>query len=274
MQKVIFERARVRASLTESRRREMELVERLNKLAEEQLEAERSDPAAASAPLQTAAQQLRTREKAAREKCEREMKKLRSALKESNKVFRKINSDIVTAFKKYAELYLDEKCDVSFLQEDSLPVGRGHQVKPPHSAFFPVISGEIRPNSQALSDAQRSFVDLAFRMAVIEVWHKTTKKTVTLFIETPEGAVDLAYMSRVARMVRTFGEQGHTVIVTTNLNNDLFLPQLLASVEKREREGRILNMLALGRPRPVQQQALPRFERILQLVADQKTTDE
>ena len=76
-----------------------------------------------------------------------------------------------------------------------LPGKKGPQVKAPHSAFFPVVSGQIRQSAQALSDAQRSFVDLAFRMAVVEAWRARTKKTMTIIVETPEGAVDIAYMN-------------------------------------------------------------------------------
>ena len=88
-----------------------------------------------------------------------------------------------------------------------------------------------------------------------------------MIVETPEGAVDLAYMERVADMLRTFSRQGHTLIVTTNLNNDVFLPELLSAHRKEDRKKRILNLLELGRPRKVQKEHSKRFEAILRSVA-------
>lgn len=187
-------------------------------------------------------------------------------LSKTNAVFDRIQRDIAEAFKKYASLYLDESCDVEFLSEAKLPGKRGPQVKAPHAAFFPVISGVIRPSAQALSDAQRSFVDLAFRMAVIDVWHQTTKQTTTMLIETPEGAVDIAYMERVARMMRAFGQQGHTMIITTNLNNMYFLPVVMANWPKGARRKHILNMLEEGSPRQVQIARKRDFDEILDRV--------
>jgi hypothetical protein len=105
-------------------------------------------------------------------------------------------------------------------------------------------------------------------MAVLDVWHQQTGGTATIIVETPEGAVDLAYMGRVAQMLKVFANQGHTLLVTTNLNNDVFLPELMSSDPPAERQKRILNLLALGRPRPVQTETenKARFEGILKAV--------
>ena len=203
-------------------------------------------------------------------RCNQHMATLKKELAKTNAVFSKISKNIADAFKKYAQMYLDEPCDVAFLGGGDIPSKRGPQVKAPHAAFYPVISKETRPSAQDLSDAQRSFVDLAFRMAVVDVWHKQTHKTVTLFVETPEGAVDIAYMERVATMLRTFGKQGHTMVITTNLNNDIFLPEVMAARPKAKRSTHVLNLLVEGNPRPVQRAQQPRFDRILKLVADHK----
>ena len=79
-------------------------------------------------------------------------------------------------------------------------------------------------------------------------------------------AVDLAYMERVATMLRTFSSQGHTLFVTTNLNNDFFLPELLAAYPKAQRMGRILNLIERGRPHKVQKARHAQFEKILHAV--------
>lgn len=217
-------------------------------------------------PLRVAISELRKRQKIAETERDQKATQLGRQLAETNTAFESIQSDITQAFKKFASLYLDEPCDVELLKEGNLPGRKGPQVKAPHAAFFPIISGHRRPSAQALSDAQRSFVDLAFRMAIVEVWRQRTGKTMTMIVETPEGAIDIAYMERVASMLRTFAAQGHTLLITTNLNNDIFLPALLAGYPKRERTNRILNLINLGRPRKVQKTHNEQFEKILQAV--------
>jgi AAA domain-containing protein len=268
VQTLLFQREQIRSRVESLKDDEARIRALLAAAWEEEVKDLQRSPASAANALEVAIKQMREREKRARDLCNKHMATLKRELAKTNSIFSKISQNIAKAFKKYAKLYLDEPCDVAFLKEHELPSKRGPQVKAPHAAFFPVVSGETRPSSQDLSDAQRSFVDLAFRMAVVEVWHKETRKTVTLFVETPEGAVDIAYMERVATMLRTFGQQGHTMIITTNLNNDIFLPEVMALRPKSERSASILNLLDEGNPRPVQRAQHRRFERILSLVAE------
>lgn len=260
---LLFQREQVRSRIGELLTLESRALQELSDARAESLDFAEQNPTSAVEVMQITIDQMRDRERAAKKVRDRELLKLKRELAKTNVIFGKISRQIAKAFKKYASLYLDEPCDVEFLSESELPVKRGPQVKAPHAAFFPVVSGEARPSAQALSDAQRSFIDLAFRMAVIEVWHQRTGKTVTMIIETPEGAVDIAYMDRVATMMRTFGDQKHTMLITTNLNNAIFLPHLMARWPNKDRRAHILNLLSEGRPRQVQIDHIPHFNGIL-----------
>jgi hypothetical protein len=274
LQALLFQREQTRSRIADSR---TEIASALQGLAEagvDELRYVQENPAATGHHMRIAIEQMRKRESAARKERDKYLGSLNKELSKTNAVFDKIQSKIARAFKKYASLYLDEPCEVKFLRESELPGKRGPQVKAPHAAFFPVISGQTRPSAQALSDAQRSFVDLAFRMAVIDVWHQVTKGTVTMVVETPEGAVDIAYMERVATMIRTFADRGHTLIITTNLNNNIFLPEVMASWPKTARAEHILNLLEKGNPRPVQTAHKRHFDAIIKMVdtAQRRTT--
>lgn len=266
LQSLLFQREQARSRITESRTEQASALRALAEAGNSELRHAQQNPAPTHNHMRIAINQLRKRESAAKRERDKYLACLNRELTQTNAVFESIQSKIATAFKKYASLYLDEPCGVAFLKESALPGKRGPQIKAPHAAFFPVVSGHTRPSAQALSDAQRSFVDLAFRMAVIDVWHQVTKKTVTMIVETPEGAVDIAYMERVATMIRTFGDQGHTLIITTNLNNAIFLPQVMARWPKAERAEHILNLLDLGNPRPVQTAHKPEFDAIIKMV--------
>jgi hypothetical protein len=267
LQTLLFQREKTRSRITELQIEEVQALQSLTEAREGELKYLRENPPSIENPLHITIRQMRRQESVAKRERERYLVALKKELVKTDAVFNRIHTQIANAFKKYATLYLDEQCDVKFLKESELPGKRGPQIKAPHAAFFPVISGETRPSAQALSDAQRSFIDLAFRMAVLDVWHQSTKKSVTMIIETPEGAVDFAYMERVAKMIRTFSLQGHTVIITSNLNNDIFLPESMAAWPKSDRRKRILNLLEVGKPRPVQLQHAARFAQILDSVS-------
>lgn len=263
LQTLLFQREQTRSRITESRAEVASALQVLAEAGKKELRHVQQNPAGSGDHMRIAIDQMRQRESEAKKERDKHLVSLNRELTKTNAVFENIQSKIAKAFKKYASLYLDEPCDVKFLKESELPGKRGPQVKAPHAAFFPVVSGHTRPSAQALSDAQRSFVDLAFRMAVIDVWHQVTKGTVTMIVETPEGAVDIAYMERVATMIRTFGDQGHTLIITTNLNNDIFLPEVMAGWPKPDRAAHILNLLERGNPRPVQTAHKKHFDAIL-----------
>lgn len=266
LQTLLFQREQTKSRIGELRADEARVLQALAETREAEMRHAQQSPDSAASIMRITIDQMREREAGAKKEREKHLAQLKRELSKTNAVFGKIQSSIAKAFKKYATLYLDEPCDVAFLKESELPGKRGPQIKAPHAAFFPVVSGQTRPSAQALSDAQRSFIDLAFRMAVIDVWHQLTKRTVTMIVETPEGAVDLAYMERVATMIRTFADQGHTLIITTNLNNEFFLPGIMARWPKAERAKHILNLLEQGNPRPVQIAHKGRFNAILAMV--------
>ena len=263
LQTLLFQREQTRSRILESRAEVAGALQVLAEAGKSELRHIQQNPVGSGNQMRIAIDQMRKRESEAKKERDKHLVSLKKELTKTNAVFEKIQSEIATAFKKYASLYLDEPCDVKFLKESELPGKRGPQVKAPHAAFFPVVSGHTRPSAQALSEAQRAFVDLAFRMAVIDVWHHVTNGTVTMIVETPEGAVDIAYMERVATMLRTFGDQGHTLIITTNLNNDIFLPEVMARWPKPDRAAHILNLLEQGSPRPVQTANKKHFDAIL-----------
>jgi hypothetical protein len=268
LQKLLFEREQTKSRIEALHRDEAKLVSALvaAQLAEARFLQEH--PTTVGNPLRIAVDEMRRRQRSAIGLRDRKIMQLRKTLRKTNAAFVRLQTKIAKAFKKYATLYLDEPCDVALLKEDELPGKKGPQIKAPHAAFFPIVSGEHRPAAQALSYAQRSFLDLAFRMAVVDVWHQQTGNTVTMIVETPEGSTDMAYMRRVGKMLRTFGNQGHTLLITTNLNNEIFLPELLAGWPKAKRDERILNLIALGKPRKVQREFDADFARILKAVTD------
>ncbi|HEU0037124.1 MAG TPA: AAA family ATPase [Kofleriaceae bacterium] len=202
-----------------------------------------------------------TKAEAARDRLVSKFEKARDAL---NDKLRKLRNELAKAFQKHCALFLDEPVEIEFDETGERADRRGPQIDPLHSAFYPIIDGEPRYRAEALSTAQRVFVDLAFRMALLTVWSERKKKSVMMVVETPEGSVDTAYMIRVAEMLRSFADGDNQLLVTTNINNSTFLPELMKKTKAKERRDRILNMLDVGNPRPVQKKHRPEFDAVLE----------
>ena len=210
-----------------------------------------------------ALEQLRLKQKRAEERRDRLVAQFEAIRDEKMEIFNKLYNEIAAKFSSYSRLFLDEPCSVELDLTGDRARRSGPQLDPRHSAFYPIIDGVPRYRPGDLSDAQGLFVDLAFRMTLLDIWGSRNNKPATMIIETPEGSVDVAYMVRVAEMLREFTSKGHTLIVTTNLNNEEFLPSLMKEVPATKRPSRILNLLEFGLPKPVQVEHAQKFKRIL-----------
>jgi len=81
--------------------------------------------------------------------------------------------------------------------------------------------------SHELSESQRFFLDIALRMALAQfVSGKETPAP--LYIDTPEGALDIAYEARAGEMFAQFVAGGHDIIMTANINTSQLLKKLAA----------------------------------------------
>lgn len=99
--------------------------------------------------------------------------------------------------------------------------------------FVVDVRGTPRRQPHQLSESQKFFLDIALRMALTQfVSHPEAKGG--LFIDTPEGSLDIAYEKRAGDMLAKFVTAGHRVMMTANLNSSQLLLALARSC-KRER---------------------------------------
>lgn len=92
------------------------------------------------------------------------------------------------------------------------------------------IDETVRRDSFQLSESQRYFVDIALRMALVDL----SAKSATILIDTPEGSLDIAYESRAGRMFADFASYLRKIIMTANINSSQLLLEL-ASICKSNR---------------------------------------
>ncbi len=87
------------------------------------------------------------------------------------------------------------------------------------------MRGQTRREIHQLSESQRFFLDIALRMALAQYMSHEHGKA-CLFIDTPEGSLDVTYESRAGKMFARFAENGHHLIMTANLNSSQILLRL------------------------------------------------
>lgn len=162
-----------------------------------------------------------------------------------------------TKFSEYAQSFLAERCHLG-LSSYKGRVGQERMFEYP--CFDVYMTSATSPDRETrrhtetdVSESQKEFIDLAFRMALIAAASPSTGRAM-LVIETPEASLDAYFVDQAGKLLRSFGEQapdgGNVVIVSSNLNRQNMIPALLGLVGPEESwpsaddiKARLINML-------------------------------
>jgi hypothetical protein len=148
----------------------------------------------------------------------------------------------VPRFKSLAKAFLGVDLDISLVSGTG-GVGLQLQIE---------MRGSARRKDSQLSESQRFFVDIALRMALAQ--HISNPKSpATLFIDTPEGSLDIAYEDRAGQMFADFVQSGHSLLMTANINSSKLLTTLAKSCTSARMS--IIQMTQWTELSDVQQQA-------------------
>lgn len=127
-------------------------------------------------------------------------------------------AEFVPLFKKLAQSFLGMDLDISLVTGGPSGEGVGAQLQID-------IRGNARRKESQLSESQRFFIDIALRMALSQ--HISSGDALaTLFIDTPEGSLDIAYEQRAGQMFADFVMSGHDLLMTANINSSRLLKTL------------------------------------------------
>jgi hypothetical protein len=163
---------------------------------------------------------------------------------------------IETRVAKYASEFLGMPC--SFARVPGKDVDK--DVSFAFDVLVPSFGGTARTEPHKCSESQRFFLDIAFRMAVLDSVHELSGEGVTFICETPENSLDMAYAENVAEMFSKFSTAGCFSLLTANLQSGGVAEPLLAKARTRaERERRLINLLEYSRLSSVQENARPKF---------------
>lgn len=169
----------------------------------------------------------------------------------------------------YAEAFLQETVKVQFGSQDKVKIATGAgQVGMPSFSILMTSSTHETPKERLTSDnvseSQKEFLDLAFRMTLLDM--ACSDGPTTLVIETPEASLDSWFMLRAADLMRHFApartEPKRNLIATSNINGTAMIPALLGRLGKD------------GKPRRGGKTTGAQFVNLLQVTAKSNTLKE
>jgi len=132
--------------------------------------------------------------------------------------------------------------------------------------FVPKFEGKSRNSPEACSEAQRFFLDIAFRLALIEWASRELGKGATFICETPETALDMSYVDNVVKMLNGFTQTGQSLLLTANIQPYGIAEKLMNSVPKNERSSRVVDLLEKGRPSEVHKKSMDELRTVVDRV--------
>lgn len=131
--------------------------------------------------------------------------------------YEEAQKEFVPLFRELSKLFIGVDMDIRMEYSTALDM-TGMQ-------FVLEMQGVTRRQTYQLSESQRFFLDIALRMALAQYMSDDLSKA-SLFIDTPEGSLDLAYEARAGEMFARFAEKGHDVIMTANINSSQLLKKM------------------------------------------------
>ncbi len=112
---------------------------------------------------------------------------------------------------------------------------------------FPTAVRRTGPDQ--VSESQREFVDLAFRMTLMTV--ASADGAGSLVIDAPEASLDAVFSERAASVLVRFADptRNNRVIVTSNLVDGQLIPRLLSEADiSSDADRRFVDLLNIATP--------------------------
>jgi hypothetical protein len=243
----------------------------------QELEAQLPDSDRSASDLRAENERTRIAIEADKKDRTKKAERYRNLIKEAKRDLEAIEKRLHQRFVYYAQAFLHEKVDLVLDSRKVLLVTGSGRINIPSfrvQMASPANPGLVeRDNMDSVSESQKEFLDLAFRMAIIDVV-APRQQDAMLVIETPEASLDAIFIRRAAHMLRAFSNAGatlskRTVLATSNLTGAKMISALLgltgpkAKLSKKDRN-RVINLLDYAAPPTSYKDEQRAFKRVLQ----------
>ena len=175
--------------------------------------------------------------------------------------------------------FLLERAEISFTTTRA-PIGESGKSYEWPAFRLSMTSGTFdnpapRLDRSEVSMSQGEFIDLAFRLALVEV--AAGDGPATLIFDAPEASLDALFMRRAGAFLARFAEHHveNRLIVTSNLTNADMIPALFGAYEaeagdpdplpipREQRWGRVIDLLKIAAPTSAVQMIGDRYDNLL-----------
>lgn len=156
-------------------------------------------------------------------------------------------------FLQYSQGFLLEDCALVWAPHRATVGETGEQIEFP--AFELAMAGAAfsspvrRRGPEQVSESQREFVDLAFRMTLMDV--ASNEGAGTLVIDAPESSLDAVFVTRAADVLTRFADPSreNRLVITSNLIEGDLIPELIRNAKIRSAgDARVVDLLELAEP--------------------------
>lgn len=164
-----------------------------------------------------------------------------------------LQEDIASRFDKYAGTFMHEECHLTYIARDERIGQEGLRFRFP--SFQVALSGgavagqTLRSNPEAVSLSQREFIDIAFRMALLD--SAASVPGATLVVDTPEAGLDFLFAERAGLQFLEFAppHSAKSTVLTSNLVSDHLLKAVLRdNIGPSNRRSHLLNLIDHAAP--------------------------
>ncbi|MFI6788874.1 AAA family ATPase [Nonomuraea sp. NPDC050383] len=186
------------------------------------------------------------------------------------------HTDVKAAFDSHAHDFLVEACALIWSTHTERVGQSGDPIG--FSVFEVDMTGTdfnspVRRNgAEQVSESQREFIDLAFRMALMNVAGEGGVGT--LIVDAPESSLDAVFAPRAARVLTQFGnpESDNRVILTSNLVDGELIPTLLRNSRISSTEDpRVVDLIQIASPTAAITKLRDEYSVALQRIFDKAT---
>ena len=170
-------------------------------------------------------------------------KELKEQIAIGRKAVKAIERAVVDRFRENAAAFLAERCEL-VVEEEERKFGTDTDDYPMPRFTVRLTSGVFKDQPQPrrdntdVSESQKEFIDLAFRLALMSV--SSRSRPAMMVIETPEASLDSIFITRAGRLLATFaaggGRTGNRLIASSNLNKEDMIPALFGLASEEEYE--------------------------------------
>lgn len=180
----------------------------------------------------------------------------------TNADVRAVSAQIEQTFAKYISGFLAEQCEIKYTPRIRQLGQRTGTEQFPFPHFVPALTSgvyrngaTVREAGQSVSESQKEFIDLAFRMALLTL--AAPDAPTMLILETPEASLDSVFVPRAADLLRRFatktGAAHETrLIASSNVNREEMIPALFGAYPDQRFYGQVIDEAQSDMPPTIQ----------------------